>query len=83
MEKPEFYEIRVEDRLPDEVWSYWFEGLTTRFEASGITVLSGLIVDQSALHGVLGKLHDLHLKLISVNRIDPAQPPANEKAGSC
>ena len=69
MNKPALYEIRVESHL-DSGWSYWFEGLTIRHELNGETVLSGPTLDQAALQVVLGKIHELNLKLISVNRAE-------------
>jgi hypothetical protein len=62
------YEIRVEGTL-DERWSTWFDGLriTSR---SGTTTLVGSIVDQAALIGVMVKIHDLGLRLVSVRRIE-------------
>jgi hypothetical protein len=60
------YEIRVEGHLAAD-WSDWFEGLTVRQEANGETILSGSL-DQAALHGVLAKVRDLGLVLVSVNR---------------
>ena len=68
MEKPCVYEIRVEGHLGDR-WSDWFDGLSIRQEPDGETALSGLIVDQPALFGVLNKIQALHLVLISVSRI--------------
>ena len=59
------YNIHIKEQL-SEHWSSWFEGMTVTHLASGETVLSGEIVDQSALHGVLNKLRDLQLTLISV-----------------
>lgn len=66
MQQPH-YEIRVEGYLAVD-WADWFEGLTVHQEASGETVLSGSL-DQAALHGVLAKVRDLGLVLISVKRI--------------
>ena len=68
MDKPYIYEIRVEGHLTNR-WFDWFEGLAIRNEPSGETILSGLIVDQSALFGMLNKIQALHLVLISVSRI--------------
>ena len=62
------YEIRVEGHLAVD-WSDWFEGLTVHQEASGETVLSGSL-DQAALHGVLAKVRDLGLALLTVQRMD-------------
>jgi hypothetical protein len=61
------YEIRVKGHL-DGRWSEWFEGLTIFNAEDGDAVLSGEIVDQSALHGVLAKVRDLGLPLIEVSR---------------
>ena len=68
MDKPFIYEIRVEGHLTDR-WSDWFEGLAIRNEPGGESVLCGAIIDQSALFGVLNKIHALHLVLVSVARI--------------
>ena len=62
------YEFRVQGRL-DQRWSSWFNGLTISYEDEGITVLRGPLVDQAALHGVLIKVRDLALPLLSVNRV--------------
>lgn len=59
-------EIRVRGQI-DENWSAWFEGLTIRHTDRNETILSGSIVDQAALYGVLSKLRDLGLPLIAVN----------------
>ncbi len=67
MDKPCFYEIRVEDYLTDR-WSAWFEGLAIHHDPRGETILSGSFVDQAALFGVLNKVHALNLTLISVKR---------------
>ena len=63
----EWYEIRVEGQLPSG-WSNWFEGLDIQPGSFGESILSGPLADQAALHGVLAKIRDLNLKLISVNR---------------
>ena len=65
---PEPYEIRVGGHL-SENWVARFEGLSMRHEPEGETVLSGSL-DQSALHGVLVKIRNLDLNLISVNRVE-------------
>jgi hypothetical protein len=65
-------EIRLEGHL-DERWTDWFEGLTITREANGETRLTGPVVDQTALHGLLRKVRDLGLPLISVNRLEPGQ----------
>lgn len=69
MSAPGFYEIRVGVHLDDGSWSYWFPGFAVREETNGETVLTGPAIDQAALHGVLTKIRDLNLELISVNRL--------------
>jgi hypothetical protein len=59
------YEIRLKGHLEPR-WADWFDGLTLTQERDGTTVLSGLVVDQAALHGLLGKVRDLGLPLIAV-----------------
>jgi hypothetical protein len=59
-------EIRVKGQL-DEHWAEWFEDLTLTHTEEGHTVLSGLVMDQAALHGLLAKLRDLGLSIHSVN----------------
>ncbi len=66
---PEHYEIRVEGVL-GERWTAWFEGLQISSEDTE-TVISGPLADQAALHGVLVKIGDLGMHLISVRRVDP------------
>jgi hypothetical protein len=61
------YEIRLRGHLEPR-WADWFDGLTLTQESDGTTVLSGSVVDQAALHGLLGKVRDLGLPLIAVNR---------------
>jgi len=64
------YEIRLTGRL-HERWAAWFDGLSVHQADDGTTVISGPIVDQAALHGVLQRVRDLGLPLISVERVDP------------
>ena len=64
------YEIRLAGHL-DAHWAAWFDGMTVRRETDGITVISGPIADQAALHGVLHRVRDLGLPLISVTRMEP------------
>ncbi len=71
-DQPWCCEIRLEGHL-DERWTDWFEGLTITREANGETRLTGPVVDQAALHGLLRKVRDLGLPLISVNRLEPDQ----------
>ena len=67
--QPGHYVIRIKGHLAPR-WAAWFEGLAMTHTASGETILSGPIADQAALHGVLDKVRDLNVELISVNRIE-------------
>jgi hypothetical protein len=62
-----FYEIQVESHLNPR-WSEWFEGLTIHHDPDGGTTLRGVLIDQAALMGVLGKIHALNVTLVSVKR---------------
>ena len=64
------YEIRVTGHL-DPRWEAWFDGLTVTRADDGTTVLRGAILDQSALHGVLQKLRDLGIPLVSLTQLRP------------
>jgi hypothetical protein len=66
------YELRVAGRL-DQHWSAWFGGLTLTHEDDGSTSLTGTVTDQAELHGLLAKIRDLGVTLISVNVVEPAQ----------
>ncbi len=70
MDQPCVYEIRVEGFLAGH-WSDWFDGLVIRREAETITILTGCVPDQSALFGLLAKIRDLNLILLSINRQNP------------
>jgi hypothetical protein len=63
------YEIRVEGRLDGDHWEAWFGGMTVRAAEGGETVLCGPVADQAALYGLLSRLRDLALPLLSVRRI--------------
>ena len=69
---PGFYEIRIKGHLDDR-WVDWFEGLSITLEEDGNTLLSGPVIDQAALHGLLRKVRDLGMPLLSVNRIEPGR----------
>ncbi len=68
--EPEQHEIRVQGHL-DERWAESLEGLTFTHESDGTTTLTGHIVDQAALHGVLTRIRDLALPIVSVRRVTP------------
>jgi hypothetical protein len=67
--QPELYEIRVVGHL-DSRWAGWFEGLSFTHESDGTTILYGPVVDQAALHGLLRKVRDLGMPLISASRVE-------------
>jgi hypothetical protein len=69
MREPLFYEIRIKGEL-DDCWQDWFEGLRLENQKNGQVLLSGLLPDQAALHGVFAKIRDLNLTLISVHLLD-------------
>ena len=71
------YQIRVKSRLGSD-WTDWFEGLTITLEEDGDTVLTGPVVDQAALHGLLKKVRDLGMPLVSVNPVEPSQAAASD-----
>lgn len=70
-----FYEIRIEGHL-DSKWKARFAGLNFILEENGNTLMSGSVVDQAALHGLLRKVRDLGMPLISVTRISPNRADA-------
>jgi hypothetical protein len=68
MDRPFVYEICVEGCLSDQ-WTAWFDGLAIQREPEGDTKFTGLLPDQAALFGVLAKIHNLNLVLVSVTRL--------------
>jgi hypothetical protein len=66
---PTHYELRVDGHIDDR-WTAWFDNLTLTRESDGTTTLRGLVTDQAALHGLLAKVRDLGITLISVEVID-------------
>jgi hypothetical protein len=68
-EKATNYQIKIEGQLGPQ-WSDWFEGLSIVQEEDGTTLLTGPVADQSALHGLLKKVRDLGMPLVSVNRME-------------
>jgi hypothetical protein len=73
----EYYEIRIKGHL-DSQWTDWFEGLTITLEEDGNTLLTGPVVDQAALHGLLKKVRDLGMPLVSVNFVNPGRAKTQE-----
>lgn len=71
--QPTAYEIRVQGHL-DRRWDDWFEGLTITLADTGDTLITGLVADQAALHGLLKKVRDLGVPLLSVNPVKPDLP---------
>jgi hypothetical protein len=84
--EPRLYEIRIKGHLNDR-WAEWFDGLTINREENGETRLTGPVVDQAALHGLLRRVRDLGLPLLSVIQVDAKQakgPDHNaDNDGSC
>lgn len=70
---PILYHIRVKGHLRPE-WSEWFDNMTIVLEENGDTTLSGPVVDQAALHGLLVKVRDLGLTLVAVERVETGTP---------
>jgi len=76
---PDHYEIRVHGVL-DSSWSAWFDGLEVTSDQAGQTRIAGPVVDQAALHGLLAKVRDLGLPLLSVRLIDPDEATGERPA---
>jgi NADPH:quinone reductase-like Zn-dependent oxidoreductase len=76
-EAPERYEIRLKGHLDDR-WAAWFENLSLTHESNGTTLLCGPVVDQSELHGLLRKVRDLGIPLLSVMRVEFGQADASD-----
>jgi hypothetical protein len=70
--QPTVYQIRLKGHL-DRQWTDWFEGLTITLEEDGDTLLTGPVIDQAALHGLLKKVRDLGWPLVSVSPVEPGQ----------
>ena len=68
-----WYEIRLKGHL-DSRWAAWFDGLSLTHDSDGTTVISGPVLDQAALHGLLQKVRDIGIPLVSVAQVDPDEP---------
>ncbi len=77
-EDPGRYEIRVRGRLETR-WAAWFDGMALTPGSDGTTTIHGPVVDQAALHGLLRKLRDVGLSLVSVTQVPPVPPTTREK----
>ena len=73
-DSPGRYEIRLKGHLGTR-WAAWFDGLTLTRDSDGTTIIHGPVADQAALYGLLQKIRDLGLPLISVNYVEPGHPP--------
>lgn len=71
--QPIVYQIRIKGHLTDQ-WANWFEGLSITLEEDGNTLLTGPVIDQAALFGLLKKVRDLGLPLVSINCAEPGCP---------
>ncbi|MCU1509000.1 MAG: hypothetical protein JWR53_702 [Glaciihabitans sp.] len=76
--EPGRYEIRLHGQL-DQRWSDWFEGFTLTNESDGTTTLAGPEIDQAALHGLLRRVGDLGLTLISLNVTNPRKEESHDE----
>jgi len=70
--QPLIYQIRIKGHLSRE-WTDWFEGLSITLEENGDTFLTGPVIDQAALYGLLKKVRDLGMPLVSVSLVEPGQ----------
>ena len=77
---PAVYQIRIEGHL-GRAWTSWFAGMSITLEDNGDTLLTGAVVDQAALHGLLKRVRDLAVPLVSVNRLDPGPAPQPTEEG--
>jgi hypothetical protein len=74
-EQPDVYQIRIKGHLSRQ-WTIWFDELIITLEDDGSTLLTGSVIDQAALHGLLKKVRDLGMPLLSVNCVNPNQADA-------
>lgn len=76
-DQPRVYQIRIEGHL-DRQWTGWFAGLSITLKENGDTLLTGLVADQAALYGLLRKVRDLGMPLVSVMRVESGQQDGSE-----
>jgi len=77
LSQPMVYQIRIQGHLGCQ-WTDWFGGLTITLEDNGDTLLTGPVVDQAALHGLLKKVRDLGMPLLSVIRVEPGPADSSD-----
>lgn len=75
--QPMVYQIKIEGHLSHQ-WTDWFDGLAITLEDNGNTLITGPVIDQAALHGLLKKVRDLGTPLVSVNRVEPSRRDATD-----
>jgi hypothetical protein len=75
--QPMVYQIRIKGHL-DPGWTDWFGGLTITLSDNGDTLLTGPVIDQAALYGLLKKVRDVGMPLLSVNRLEDGQADLSE-----
>ncbi len=75
--EPTVYQIRIKGHLGSQ-WAEWFGGLAITLQDNGDTLLTGPVVDQAALHGLLKRVRDLGLPLLSFNRVEPNQADSSD-----
>lgn len=75
--QPVVYQIRIKGQL-DAQWAVWFEGMTITLEDNGDTLLTGLVVDQAGLHGLLKKVRDLGMPLVSVYPVESGREDGSD-----
>jgi hypothetical protein len=78
---PAVYQIRIEGHL-GQAWTGWFAGLSIALEDNGDTLLTGAVIDQAELHGLLKKVRDLGAPLVSVNRLEASPTPQRTEGES-
>ena len=76
-DQPLVYHIRLKGHLSEQ-WADWFEGLVISLEEEGNTLLTGPVIDQAALYGLLKKVRDLGMSLLSVNSVEPCPQDGSE-----
>jgi hypothetical protein len=77
---PATYQIRIEGHLGPAL-SGWFAGWSVSLESDGDSLLTGAVADQAELHGLLRRVRDLGMPLVSVNRLDPCPSPRSQEEG--